>query len=476
MSRPSASNSRSTPSRTFPIRTSQSQRRMNPSASYPYALPSDYHLRRKTPNGTIDAAYDGSFQPPIPRGPPPKQMILPSSENSAHLSLSDSGWQQRRPPKVQGLEQPIAADNHGFAFLQQPLNNGFWHQSAALQLPSGVMSHHPAIFNNPPAPFFNSYQPIIRANEHNMRAFCPPPLPSSETLPFGQGAWQPDYPGWDNTYAGHNASTYQPLVFPDVTGYWPQRMAHQDLPAMNSQISHTPFESGLLPPNLESLSLEPMGAKSSDPVYRPQPRFKEKALLGAHEAYVDLLAHADMMRRGQSGKVNTDGSQLSSRHMLFPKPPNPIPFFQGSAAGITANGSIGAGYSKVFGVHGAVENGVPSVAGTTGTQPLRLCLAANGACHSAEGGFATIHQPAFPQLQHSVSSIHPNCWDGPTSTRKAHPAAKAKFNLDVINSLCEQDGWKWTSGMLIAGCLHYALGNYAAAFDSFSRVIAADPR
>jgi hypothetical protein len=54
------------------------------------------------------------------------------------------------------------------------------------------------------------------------------------------------------------------------------------------------------------------------------------------------------------------------------------------------------------------------------------------------------------------------------------PADNASASLDVITSLCEQSGWKWTEGMLLGGCLLYALGRYNEAFKWFSRVFAID--
>lgn len=483
MSRPPSTNPRSMPSRTFPIRTSQSQRRVNTSSSFPYAIPSHHHLRRKTPNGAIEAAYDGSFQSAVSHGAPPKQMILPPSEHPAHPSSPASSWQPNRQVKAQGPGpgpgpgQLTPADDYGYAIPQQLANGDFWQQSVGFQLPPGMLSHQPAMFNSPPAPFFNSYQPIIRANEHNMRAFCPPPVPFPETLPFGQGAWQPDNTSWNHSYTRNSAPTYQPLTFPDAAGYWPQRMAHYDYHVVNHQIPHMPFEPGLLPPNLESLSLEPMGAKPSDLGYPPQPRFKEKALQGAHEAYADLLTHADMMGKGMAGKFSSDdGNQLCPRLMAFPKPPNPFAFDAGTTSGSTMTGSTGAGYGSFRGTHCGVENSGGLANRTLGTECARPSLAAGDGCHPGDGGFAGTQRPAYAQVYHSVPPPYHNRWDEPTFAGKTHPVTTAKFRLELMNNLCEQDGWKWTSGMLIAGCLNYVLGNYTGAFENFSRVIAADAR
>lgn len=475
MSRPPASSPGSPPANSpFPIQTSQPQRRANPSTSLPFPVPSDHQLRRKTPNGTIEAAYDGSFQPPMPH------MIMPSPDNPTYPSPSDSNWQPKRQATAQGSEQQlIPTDNHSYAFIPQ---QGVWQQPAAVQLPFNfnMLSPHPAaaMFNNPPAPFLNSYQPVIRANEHNMRAFCPPPpLPSSETIPFGHGTWQPGYPSWNQPSGRQPVPARQMFPFPGVMGSWPQTALHPEFRPMYSELPPMPYAQGPLPPNLESLSLEPLGVVPFEPGFQPQPRFKEKALKGAHDAYVDLLAYVDSMRRGQPGRPNSEeGAQFSPRLMAFPKAPNPHPFNAESPAGSSGAEAAGSGYGKGPDGHGDVENGGSSLAATPGADSSRLGSATSGGSHPGDGGFGGVHRPVYPQMPHSTPSTFPHSWHETMLTRRAHPVTKAKFSLEVMTSLCEQDGFNWTDGMLVVGCLHYALGDYLVAFESFIKVITADPR
>jgi hypothetical protein len=479
MSRPPASSPGSPiTSSPFPIRTSQSQRRGNPSTTFPYAVPSDHQLRRKTPSGTIEAAYDGSFQPPIPSGPPPKQMILPSPDNPTYPSPSDSNWQPKRQATAYGSEQQlIPTDNHSYAFMPQ---QELWQQPAAVIYPFNVLSPHPAaaMFNNSPAPFLNSYQPVIRANEHNMRAFCPPPpLPSSETIPFGHSTWQPGYPGWNQPSGGNSIPAQRGSRFPGIMGTWPYTALHPEFRPFNPDPSQPPYENAPLPPNIASLSLEPLGGRPSNPGFQPQPRFKEKALRGAHEAYVDLLAFIDSMRRGQPGRANSDeGAQFSPRLMAFPKAPNPHPFNAGSPAGNSGAEPVGSGYGQGPSGHYDVEDGGSSLTATPGADYSTLGSATSRGSPPGQAFFGDVHPPVYPEMPHSTPLTFPNYGNETTVTRRTHPVTKATFSLDVMTSLCEQDGYRWAAGMLIVGCLHYALGNYLMASDSFMKVINADPR
>jgi hypothetical protein len=72
------------PHRVFPIRASQPS---HPTPVRPNFMPhlsdqSEHHLRRKTPNGTIDAGYDGT-PAQLASGPPPlKHMIRAGGVNA----------------------------------------------------------------------------------------------------------------------------------------------------------------------------------------------------------------------------------------------------------------------------------------------------------------------------------------------------------------------------------------------------------
>lgn len=55
------------------------------------------------------------------------------------------------------------------------------------------------------------------------------------------------------------------------------------------------------------------------------------------------------------------------------------------------------------------------------------------------------------------------------------PLLQAKSVFEVLSSLCEQSGWKWVDGMLLGGCLLYALEQFEQALDWFKRIFAVKP-
>ena len=56
------------------------------------------------------------------------------------------------------------------------------------------------------------------------------------------------------------------------------------------------------------------------------------------------------------------------------------------------------------------------------------------------------------------------------------PLGKAKDALEMLTTLCEQSGWAWVDGMLLGGCLAYALEEHYKALDWYSKIIALDPK
>ncbi|KAF6522805.1 hypothetical protein HZS61_014333 [Fusarium oxysporum f. sp. conglutinans] len=281
----------------FAIRTSRPHRHTIPYGSALYPPRQEHHLRRKTPNGTVDAGYDGS--PSLfSHGPPPsKHLVLPRSATATAFPLTgppirqshyNGGIDYRRPSSVgnTGLSDDLQARpgsstwaygsdtalHHGAL----PTNHYGLHQAEGQYIPQG----------QPEAPgvFPNLYQPIIRAHEYNVRAFCPPPIVMNESLPFGQ-------PGMHTPWNYHgrpglvSARHVQPQDLRSFQQHCGSDLARRSSFAsgFDSETQHHPgFDSGmytqsyLRPPHMSS-----------------QQGFREKVLLQAHRVYVDLLAHVE---------------------------------------------------------------------------------------------------------------------------------------------------------------------------------------
>lgn len=260
--------------RAFAIRASQPPR----SSALAQQLPdsSEHHLRRKTPNGTIDAGYDGTPAQLAPGPPPLKQMIIPGSANpasqhdawpyrsSASLSLDGSdislmayggGWQY---PRTASLALDCAPNAPAIPYY--PYNNGV--RIPTVLQPTFHHSPGPAVFNN---------------------GGLLPSWPDANLQTFG-----------GPQYHGMNRHSLRPMM--------PMNQGNFQAQAQR----------------LESLSLE--SSNYDVPGSSSPARFREKALANAYRTYIDLLGYLHQSKKSHSGR-SSNGVRPSSKMVIFPKLP-----------------------------------------------------------------------------------------------------------------------------------------------------------
>ena len=205
------------------IGISQPSQRVAHPVAHRIPLP-EHNLRRKTPRGTVDAGYDGSHIQSILQSPL-KQLILPMPFNLKMISCPNP-----TPVSLQHCNDwnhstlPIAFD--------QAL------QTQASSLPySWTVNDGPSTFDlgNSIQRFMVEYprskQPVIRAHDHNVPMFCPPP-PSSGSLVLGQPVWHTGNTPW--IYRDHDQTRSPGPGFVSQGGY---QLLHGSLPSTcpNSQ-------------------------------------------------------------------------------------------------------------------------------------------------------------------------------------------------------------------------------------------------
>ncbi|VUC34102.1 unnamed protein product [Clonostachys rosea] len=438
----------------FPIRTSQSQRRATPSSNSLYPPRSEFHLRRKTPNGTIEAAYDGSPGLPNP-GPPHKHMIVPAAAQSIPRLRNSTGF----------LSHPQTLDTGTSASLGQSRYNadaGSWHAGNETPAPYALHDLTPSNFNafqptvlGAPAPFAsfpNDFQPVLRANEYNVRAFCPPPMPSADFLPFGQAGWQPGAVPWSPRFPGPFDYQQGPSTFPGHGAPISGMNGHGTLGPANPPYVHDPLPVSHM--DAESSTSGSQGVVGHpgrfDHANEGLPRFRERALGQAHSIYLELIAVAQTARKSIHPRTGT-GPQESSKLFVFPKPPNPI----SNPATMIAR--------KNWGGH------VPSF------QPSHHSMPQFTGQYSPT---SNVYPGSPSDLAVQTGQQVPGAYLGYVNNldflNRSSPHARAQSSLDVLKSLCEQSGWKWVDGMLMGGCLHYGQENYQEALQWFSRISAVD--
>ncbi|KAH7242414.1 glycosyl transferase family 41-domain-containing protein [Fusarium tricinctum] len=414
----------------FAIRTSRPHRHSSSFGSPFHPLRQEHHLRRKTPNGTIDAGYDGS--PSLfSHGPPPsKHVILPRSADSAafppigpliHQPHFTPGIDRHRSSSVgdarlcddlQAHPGPSTWSYGGNTALHHGAFPGTQYGFPQVEGQYNIHNQHEAMGNYPSA-----YQPLIRAHEYNVRAFCPPPIVMNESLPFGQSAMHTPWNYRAQTrgipsrqiqrhdlrpFQHHGASeiAYRPSYAPAIDPDSQYRLDHD--PGM-------PTQSYLQPAHMSS-----------------QQGFREKVLLQAHKIYLDLLAYSQTMRKPHPTK-GAPGHNTSPRLLVYPKPPKPSLRI--------SDGSLGyEGTSlKVSPENSLYQD------------------------HHSRGHIA----PPF-HFNNYLTTVHTT------------PFAAAKSTLDMLSNLCEQSSWGWTDGIMLGGCLNYGLEQYQEALEWFSRITALD--
>ncbi|RYP61051.1 hypothetical protein DL769_007875 [Monosporascus sp. CRB-8-3] len=467
--------------RGFPIRVSQPPQQPHQPHTRPNVFRmrshlsdhNEHQLRRKTPNGTIDAGYDGT-PAQLASGPPPlKHMILPVSNNgppTPGVSLQND---------YLSLNHSIHPSSDGWTYHQA---SSFGHQDRNAQfgvdanlLPPGAGwqsaldggSRPPIALDCAPNPQPMAYLP------YNNGARIPTALqPIYHQSPgpalFNNGGLLP-VPAWPEM----NMPNYQSLAHPGVQAYHgfngqPMLHAHPTDPLPSSGI---PLGDSRLDPGaghfqapsrrLESLTLESSNGYSTSgaPLQdNDSPaRFRVKALANAHRAYLELLAYLQQSKKSHNGR--SSASRTSSKMVIFPKLPKP-PHSSGY--------SFDQRYSR-SGLEFAdtMDNSYGNNSQHNVTSDLHRHPVMN---HQSRANDISI--PAFYHL--SAENSRYSGIDKARGHLSTTPLTSAKAALEMLTHMCEQSGWRWVDGMLLGGCLHYGLEHYEQAHDWFSRIVSLD--
>lgn len=431
----------------------------------------EHRLRRKTPNGTIDAGYDGN-PTHLASGPPPfKHMILPASSKTGSYAAS--------------LQTDSRSSIHS---IPPPADR--WAYSPSLPF-------HPA---DPPSllPFNSSMMPTgnpQHVNPHNIAAAlaldCAPSGPVAayqpyNTVPRVPTALQPLYQHSPGPALFHNGGVLPVDVWPEpnLSGYTyglnHRASAHYNpyhpqvlhphgpdrfvapLSAMNLQPGYEPHSSSIQVPSqkLESLTLDSAGYKNNEPHTPgvPSPvRFREKVLTHAHRSYLELLGY---LHQSKKSSHRYNGPRAASRMIILPKLPKASSYS-----------------SSVFASqHGHIESDYPgirdaSLPGTPHAKPQTSHVQFTNSYHLRG---AKVESPAS---YHAFGNNDLRTLDSNRLARDrvpVTPLTSAKAAVEMLTNLCEQSDWKWIDGILLGGCLHYGLERYEQSLEWFQRIISLD--
>jgi hypothetical protein len=480
--------------RAFAIRTSEAtqsiHRRATASLTSSFDDLPEHRLRRKTPNGTLDAGYDGSLAPLAPGPPPLKHVILPvssmafapnpvlrntdtaehnyipqmpASEGSQAQNL-DGSFESFRPrasiycqwPAIQdGAAQPAGV------FLNQPT---MYHPSLSMYTPNNVQET--------PGLLRTAYQANIGTNAFNGRAFCPLPTSLGDIRCDPHLPLQASIPVFTPRGVEYSQAVFsrRGLVSSHPQNYMFTKSAVHPLPAQSHFIPSPLASRGAFNQavtnhshiNLDTLTLDPSGATDfrTLPVeFSSTSRFIEKALAQAHSTYMDLLTYLYHYRKGTQGKSGAN-SYSSSKILVYPKPPKPVAV-QPRLLHDTPQHIRGLYHQPHYSL--SAYDTIDSSGTHQPSSKLR-------------GSVADLSNQAQLQRPTNALLLHPTPIQLTADQDKNSPVSRARKSLEVLNQICELSGWKWVDGILLGGCLQYGLERYEEALEWFSRVRSLDPK
>lgn len=434
----------------------------------------EHHLRRKTPNGTIDNGYDGS-PTQLAAGPPPQKYlnltpsgdIFPTANSGHQVPANGNSWwfpsQSLRPGHDEPSPNPRST----------PVGGGFGHGNLAYTPAHGPLLASPSVHMH------QMHQgPVMRNGYGNTYQNHTAPSPSS----FSPSGFAPS-PVWgDGPFAGFHQSMqmqstgYPPHNVPYESGFvavqapQPQGglgifpFAPQNFPF---QMAAPPYllddglsRHGQLPAMLQSthrgvqnLSLGPDSPGTSGASSHLQ--FKEGVLAAGHKAYSDLVNHVCRVKRVQQGKTHSK----SSKNIIFPRAPKQLtsrPTARLQRSPQTFPGAMDSFSYRLM------------------HQPMNT----PGAMSRLVWNHDMLPSARLDANGRSVSS-HPSMhMGGMYANVMVHnpPVDNARTSLEILQNLCEQTGWKWIDGMLLGGCLQYGLEKYEEALEWFNRIIDLDAK
>ncbi|KAI1819702.1 glycosyl transferase family 41-domain-containing protein [Xylaria intraflava] len=427
----------------------------------------EHRLRRKTPNGTIDAGYDGNPNH-LASGPPPlKHMILPTAsksdpfvaslQNDLRSSMADR-WTYSPSPSF-NLADPSGLLHLDSSMippgnLQQVNPAGFATALALDCAPSGPVAAHQPYNNIPRVP--TALQPLYQQAPgpglfHNGGVLPAAVWPEANVASYAHGI-NPRALAYHNSYNSQVFHHHGPDSFAAPFSPLDLRADY----GLQSGPIQVPFQ------KLESLTLDTPGYKASEPHAHgvPSPaRFREKVLSHAHRSYIELLAYLHQSKK--SSYRSPAGTRTASRMIIFPKLSKPS---SGQNNGFASQ-------------HGRTELDAPNIRGASLPTSSPVDLHPNSYVRSMNNHRLRGGEAQNPVSYHMLgtNALRPaNSNEFQRGRVPVTPLTSAKAAIDMLTRLCEQSDWKWIDGMLLGGCLHYGLERYEQSLEWFQRIISLD--
>ncbi|KAF2101330.1 hypothetical protein NA57DRAFT_53306 [Rhizodiscina lignyota] len=520
------------------------------SSNTPHA--SEHMLRRKTPNGVLSAAYDGTTVAQNDRPHAMKHILLPVSESISDTSLGlpnitprdlplrssasnyttdvSLGKQRSQPqnqvwdPGVQGGFGPentwMAGQNQNNAQIDSMLNQIPLQQLSQLQqngvfynfMPTNISPAGPTISNDigPFGPYWpnGQYVPYRPAALRDMRYYPQYSGNWMSPVPTAVQNWSGGMPNVPN--GGQNALNYlnQPQFSVNMLGMGPQTPSKDQAPAF---YPHDMPLNSELPGPLDKLKtytiLDTSGQTTPRATQTPVPvdfgphssnaALRERVFTWAHSVYVNLLEYLKHTRRAANSNRHIHGYHHASRPNIYPKPPRQQNYDFQTHVSMRRSSDQRVSY-RPQPAHAGVNNANIELASQEMLQQANS--PAFGSSHAWPSqhvrdprSMPQVQQPSWPG---QMGNMVPNNSYGPQSDRlhvlrrssgssssissfsnpkqDNSPTATAISAVESLTELCRESAWQWIEGILLGGCLAYALSDYNKALRWYSKILEID--
>ncbi|TVY48527.1 putative UDP-N-acetylglucosamine--peptide N-acetylglucosaminyltransferase [Lachnellula occidentalis] len=463
-----------------------------------YNDPSEHMLRRKTPNGTLAAGYDGTPVQWSSKAPALKHVILPLSASSANRgdiysstilnghhsrrSSVPSGWSNPQPNQYGRLnggsmEQHMTGEVENWTnYPPVPdASHNVWDHIGTHQ----AATYYPSNGTHVPTVLQPAFQPSPGPTASNDGGLYGPYWPDGKFVPYRPAAYrgQGNHYSMRESYLEGTPQNHPQTPF-DLLTPFPQPNANLELdpsirmetPAFQFQengasVLGQRFESSMQPQPLRNDSAAYLQASegSRTPIAESvnkasNHRFKEKTLSWAHSIYVDLLAFLHQSKKDSRNSGQSTGSRSYSKTSIYPKPPRQPASYLGASqwAGLQSGPSDSSSSRHVGSM----------------LRPTNQ-TGASGDYSAWQGG--GIREMRRPRISTNDGRQYMSPFQAPQYSA-INAISKAKEALELLTSLCEQSGWCWIDGMLLGGCLAYGLEQYHNSLEWYSKIIAIDPK
>ncbi|KAL4797500.1 glycosyl transferase family 41-domain-containing protein [Aspergillus venezuelensis] len=489
----------------------------------------EHALRRKTPNGTLAAGYDGT-PGDMTIQPPATKHILVSQLDSGHLAPSQAGfpidpWQQST------LDQSSAAQTFNFPPMHKnDLNRGNAGPEDMLQGFNGIswirsLNAAPGMDSvlNQSLPVQPSQQRFYWQNG----AYVPTVLPATlqpcigPTASAGTGPYGPYWP--DGAYIPYRPAAFrEPRLNPQFAN--PIRHSGPQFfdAAQQSFVGSTPstnFEIG-------EWNQNPLGGFKHDGMMKNNfpPRHSDQNPLGNQRVLPFHTRHQSSSGFSSRPPLHEPSASWSgaSGSGVFQNT-GPVPGSRASNAEFkekVLSWAHGVYVDLLASIHRARRNSASNATQDGQQRPLKPSIYPKpprqpGLDFSHTSAPEFTRHNSYPSSQYdslalklrfstrtglianlyrshhySVSQFQPtgnhlverlrhsgrmNSISGmPGSLNENTTAVNAASSLELLSHLCMESGWEWIDGMLLGGCLAYGLGDYNKALRWYSRIINRD--